>query len=53
MEIILCFRPIKWMFIRNWYSMYRWNNSTHYENRVHKLIDFGFITFGYSKPLKG
>ena len=48
MKLIICFRPIRWMFLSNWYSMYRWKYPQEYENRIHKLIDIGSITVGYS-----
>lgn len=46
-KLILCFRPISFMFLKNWYSLYRWNNPTEYENQIFRMIDIGVITIGY------
>ena len=48
MKVIICFRPISWMFRGNWYSLYRWRNPQYYENKTFKLIDIGSITVGIS-----
>jgi len=49
MRMILRFRPISWMFRRNWYSFYRWTHPQDYGNEIYKLFDFGSITIGYVK----
>lgn len=49
-RLILNFRPIEFMFIKNWYSLYRWRNPfTHFNNETVKLIDIGSLTIGYGK----
>ena len=54
MRIIVRFRPISYIFYKNWYSLYRWKNPHYYEDedkvRV-KLIDIGAITIGYRKEV--
>ncbi len=49
--MILVFRPLKFIFYKNWYSVYRWTHPTEYENTISHLIDFGFLTIGYKVKL--
>jgi len=47
MRIVFRIRPFYYLFVKNWYGKrkQRWNYTMYY------LIDFGMITFGYSKKL--
>lgn len=49
MRLVVAIRPISWMFLRNWYSVYRWTHPQDYMNRVYRLVDIGFITIGFYK----
>jgi len=49
MKVVIAFRPIKWMFLSNWYSLYRWSHPTEYYGLTYKLIDIGILTIGYSR----
>ena len=48
-KLIVAVRPLRWMFIRHWYSFYRWTHPQDYENRTYRLVDIGSITIGFSK----
>ncbi len=52
MRIIIRFRPISWMFKKNWYSTYRWTHPEDFWGETIYLIDFGVLTFGYSIKTK-
>jgi len=51
-RLVLVFRPISWIFRKDWYGLYRWKNPLSYENYRIYLIDFGLITFGYETNRK-
>jgi len=46
-KYVLGFRPIRYMFKGNWYSLYRWKRPTEILERNYRLIDIGAITIGY------
>ncbi len=52
-RFILWFRPIRYIFYRNWYSTMRWRKpyDSPYGEIVY-LLDFGFITFGFATNKK-
>ena len=54
MQIIFRCRPIKWMFKKNWYSLYRWKNPFTYpsDGMIGRVIDAGVFTIGYRKKAK-
>jgi len=47
-RFILRLRPLKYVFIRNWYSTYRWKNPYEMEDEKVRLLDIGMLTIGYA-----
>lgn len=52
MKLIIAFRPFRWFFYKNWWSVYRWNHPTAFDGQFFRLIDMGAITIGYRRPYK-
>lgn len=50
-RLIIRFRPLIFIFKRNWYSIGRWKTKQEYpmSGGYCRLIDFGIVTFGYGK----
>ncbi len=51
-NLIFRVRPFFFMFMRNWYSLERWNYGSEYEGYIYKIIDFGSFSLGYRKKIK-
>lgn len=45
-------RPLRWLFRRNWYSLYRWRNPVEQDGETVRLIDMGPVTVGYRRSTK-
>lgn len=46
-ELVIAIRPIEFLFIGNWYSMYRFIHPVECESGIGRFIDLGVITIGY------
>lgn len=45
---LLCFRPINFIFCRNWYSFYRFiHKQIHNNGDTFRIIDIGFVSVGW------
>lgn len=47
---MILFRPFKWIFRKDWYSLYRWRKTDNYpfSTDTVRLIDIGMLSIGYT-----
>jgi hypothetical protein len=51
-EFVFAVRPLRFFFIKNWYSRKRWSDAPFWDGRAwwkYKLIDIGSVTIGMAK----